>query len=144
VTDFELEDDEYHLFFEDPKYNGLEVVMADMSLEDALELDEARFAVPETIADIKKQARTLAELIGERLVSWNLTKKGVAVPADAKGLLQQKRGFLDAVVGAYVQALRGVPAPLALGSSDTGSSSNDGSPSDQVPPIPMEPLSEPQ
>lgn len=143
MADFELEDDEYHLFFEDPKYAGFEVVVEGISLEETLELDRIRFAKVETLEAMEKRLRALADFIGERLVSWNLTKKGIPVPCDAKGLLQQKRrGFLDAVVNAYVDALRGVPAPLGLSSSDTEGSSSSTSGSEATLSIPMEPLSE--
>jgi hypothetical protein len=143
MADFELEEDEYHLFFEDPKYDGFEVVAEGATLEECLEFDRIRRTVATTDEEAEQRLRALADFIGERLLSWNLTKKGLPVPCDAKGLMQQRRrGFLGVVIEAYAQALSGVPAPLALGSSDTDESSSTISPSEAMLSIPMEPLSE--
>lgn len=144
---FELEETEYHLFFEDPKLEGLEVVMDRMALGATMEFDRVRFAAPDTLEGAHQQIGQLAEILGAHMVSWNYAKKGIPVSADAKGLLEVDERILYAVSRAYATAMREVPAPLALSSSDTGSSSKDGSDS---PPtdntglqIPMEPLDAP-
>jgi hypothetical protein len=147
VAGFELEATHYHLFFEDPKLHGLEVVMSRMSVDDSLALDRARFAKASTLEDLTKNTEDVTDIVGEHLVSWNLERGGLPVSCDAKGLRSHDGSLLDAIVDAYVQAVRGVPAPLALSSSDTGTSSSDGSASPTVSveqSIPMEPLSSPQ
>lgn len=142
---FELEEDEFHLFFEDPKYDGLVVVAEGATLEECFEFDRIRNAPAETDEAVEKQLRALADFIGARLISWNLAKKGVPVPCEAASLMQQRRrGFLGAVADAYAQALRGVPAPLGLSSSDTEASSSSTSGSEAtLLGLTTEPLSEP-
>lgn len=148
MAGFELEEDEYHLFFEDPKFDGLEVVMSPpASIQESLEFDKVRRARSRAVEpeDVEKALGRLAEMLGEHMLSWNLEKKGIPVSCDAKGLMSSDGRILVAIEGAYINAVSGVPAPLALSSADTGSSSSDGSPSpltaSGAPSIPMEPLS---
>lgn len=139
---FELEEDHFHLFFEDARFDGLEVVIARMSIRESLAFDKARFTAANTLEEVEARMEKLAKVLGEQLVSWNLAKRGRPVPCTAAGILAQDERILDAIIDAYIQAVRGVAAPLALSSSDTGSSSTDGSSSEGLLPIPMEPLSE--
>lgn len=142
---FELEEDEYHLFFEDPKFDRLEVVMSPpASIEESIAFDKARAARDRAtlVEDVEKSVRHLADMLGEHLISWNLQKKGIPVSCDAKGLMGSDGKILTAIEKAYIQAVIGVPAPLALNSDDTGPSSNDGSTPEGALSIPMEPLSE--
>lgn len=147
MSGFELEEDEYHLFFEDPKFDGLEVVMSPpASIEESLAIDKARRARDRAVEpeDTEKALQRLADKFGEHMISWNLTKKGIPVPCDAKGLMSSDFRIMLAIEKAYIDAVNGVPAPLAASSTDTGSSSNSGSPSPTAPEglsIPMEPLS---
>lgn len=141
---FELEETHYHLFFEDAKLSGLEVVMARMTIGETMEYDKVRFRTCTTLEEIHARIERLAEILGEHLVSWNLRKNGLPVSCDAKGLLAVDELVLDAMVPAYVMATREVPAPLALSSSGTEPASSTTSPSDQAPSIPMEPLSSDQ
>jgi hypothetical protein len=140
---FELEEDHYRLFFEDQKLNGLEVTMSRLgSVGESMQFDKVRFRDVTTLDEIHTRLEDLVEIVGAHLVSWNLTKKGIPVPCNAKGLTDADDRILDAVIPAWVMAMREVPAPLALSSTDTESSSNDGSPPGAPLSIPMEPLSE--
>lgn len=141
MTGFEIPEDEYHLFFEDEQYAGLEVVMSGMGVGEALHFDVVRFRKAPTVEDAEKDVTEVMKIVAEHLLSWNATRKGVPVPATQEGLLSLGSKFVNALIGAWVNAMTGVPAPLALGSSDTGSSSN--ATSETVPSIPMEPLSNP-
>lgn len=142
---FELEEDEYHLFFEDPKFNNLEVVMSPpASIAESIAFDKARAARDRAtdLDDVEKAVQLLADMLGEHLISWNLEKHGLPVSCDAKGLMGSDSRIMAAIERAYVQAVIGVPAPLALTSDATGPSSNDGSTPEGALSIPMEPLSE--
>ena len=136
MTDgFTFEDDEYRLFFEDERLAGLEVDMDTMSVLQALEFDRVRFREVHDDEEVTQRLQDLAEILAKHLVRWNLRdKRKRLVPLTAAGILSQPERLILALVAGYVQALRGVPAPLGRGS-------NDGPDSDQVPSIPMEPLS---
>lgn len=147
---FRPEPTHYRLFFEDQKYAGFEVTIARMTVGEALAFDETRATAATTSAELTGKMRQIAEQIAGHLVEWNLEDEhGAPVAPTADALLGLEEPLFDAVIDAYIQALKGVPAPLALGSSDTGSSSNTGSLSPTGTngaelSIPMEPLSSPQ
>lgn len=82
---------------------------------------DALDAVDETFADFAKH-----------LVSWNLTEKGVDVPATMEGIGGQDSRFILRLVGAWQQGMSGVDNPLPQSSSS-------GRPPDALS-IPMAPL----
>lgn len=144
---FRPEPTHYRLFFEDPAYADFEVTIARMTVGEALAFDEARNAPAATAAEVTAKLKAIAEQVADRLVSWNLEdEQGALVPATADALLGLEEPLFDAVIDAYIQALRGVPAPLGLGSSGTEPDSSTTSPSPAAGPaalsIPMEPLSD--
>lgn len=53
-------------------------------------------------------AASSMERFSKRLLSWNLTVKGVAVPATPEGLAQIDQGLARALQNAYVEAIIGV------------------------------------
>jgi hypothetical protein len=75
----------------------------------------------------------LVHQTAEALISWNLTKGGVDVPATYEGLAAQQGFIFWAIFNAWVEAITGVSVPLD-GGSTSGDSSLEAS-------IPMEPLS---
>jgi hypothetical protein len=126
---------EYRLFFEDDDLAGLEVTMSSMTILQVLAFDETRFRDAATPQEIRAKYEALADQLGEHLISWNLEDRaGIPVPADAKGILAQPERLMTVIVNAYVQALRGVPAPLEL-PSDGGQPSGP-----EALTLPMEPL----
>jgi len=126
---------EYRLFFEDDDLAGLEVTMSSMTILEVLAFDETRFQSADTVDELRTKYQAIADQLGEHLISWNLEdRSGLPVPADAKGILSQPERLITVIINAYVQALRGVPAPLEL-PSDGGQPSGP-----EVLELPMEPL----
>jgi hypothetical protein len=110
---FRLEPKQYNLVFEDPALDGLQVQLTGMSLGQALEFDTLRLAPWAGVEDNAKRARATAETIAAHLVGWNLVEQdGSPTPLTADGLLSHDGDVQRAIVTAYVQAVRGVPAPL--------------------------------
>lgn len=127
---FEVEDDVFTLAFTDPKWTGLEVRARGADMRTVLGL------VGLMNAEFSEQlARTseMVEVFASVLESWNVTRKGVPVPATKDGLLSQKPQFVIAVVTAWMDAVMGVSGPL-----DDGSSPGDGL---MEATLPMSPLS---
>ncbi|MER6235959.1 hypothetical protein ABT185_07765 [Streptomyces clavifer] len=74
--------------------------------------------------------------MGRALISWNLEDEdtGIPVPVTPEAVMAQDQDLMFALATAWVDALKGVPAPLET-------SSTDGQPSLEAS-LPMEPLSE--
>lgn len=107
------------LDFTDTAYAGLEVTMDAISVGDLLD-----------IADLAEQpsshtVRELFKRFAKALESWNVTKKGVPVPATYEGVLTQDAAFVSAIVKAWQQGMAQAPPPLPGGSSSGGSSAEE-------------------
>lgn len=127
---FEFEENVYTLEFQTPSHRGLEVRCTSAPIGQlrrlirmAVELQGAA-GVPEAKRKLTpEQAAALEGLIdgfAEALVSWNLEKKGVPVPATAEGLDAQPLEFFFPVVTAWFDAIGGVAEESDLG-KDLGS-----------------------
>lgn len=110
---FRLEDDQYNLTFEDPKFHGLEVQLTGMTMQEALNFDLARWAAWEGVERNAARVRAVAEIIVAHLVGWNLTEKdGSPTPQTADGLMSHPPKTQRAITDAYSNAVRGVSSPL--------------------------------
>jgi hypothetical protein len=115
----------FRLKFEDSELEGLEVMAGGTTTGEMLDLQDAE----------KGQVAFAIEMLGKRLISWNLEEEdGTPVPANADGLRSQDPDFVRAIIAAWTEAIGGVEAPLRAG-SDSGETSLAAS-------IPMEPLSQ--
>jgi hypothetical protein len=126
----------YLLKFEDPELAGLEVRARATSMDGIMDMA----ALAELGEDIgPEQIRALDPLF-ERFVEclehWNLEDGGQPVPMTKAGLLAQDLEFVLSLVGAWAEAVAGVPGPLGQ-KSNAGGLSLAGS-------IPMETLPESQ
>lgn len=142
----------YKLVFEDPKYDGLEVVMIastvgdvldDMmgglsgldiqALEDAAKRNDAS-TMAKHVALIVETATGAYETFVRHLVRWNIeTEDGVAVPATMEGVKTQDTDLIRDVMTAWRAATTEV-------SRNLGPASTDGKPSAEAL-LPMEPSS---
>lgn len=131
MSGFRMEPKQYNLIFEDPKFNGLEVSLTGMSMQQSLDFDTARFSPFTTVEENSKRARNISDIVVSHVVSWNLTEEdGSSTPQTADGLLSHDGEVQKAIVTAYAKAIRGVSAPLDSGSKN----------GDEVNSIPMETL----
>lgn len=126
----------YVLEFDDPDYEGLEIRMRGLTLNELFEFDrleEACAATPTDIAATEKAVRLRNELFAHKVIDWNLEEGGVAAPFTAEWLGTQDPGFVGRMLMAWRNAVAGVSSPLD-GSSTSGNLS-------LVEQIPMETLS---
>ncbi|GGU13294.1 hypothetical protein [Streptomyces violascens] len=114
---FQFKAPRINLAFEpDHDYHGLEVTLRKLNLQEFLDING--------IGDVEDmhaghQLRTM----GEKLLSWNLEDEdGQPVPATVDGVLRQDKDLMIAICSAWLDALRGVSAPLEQSSPDTGPS----------------------
>lgn len=118
MSGFRLEPKQYNLFFEDPKFDGLEVQLTGMSMQQVMDFDLQRFGTLTDPEKVVTRSAGTAEMLARHLVGWNLTEAdGSPTPLTAAGLLSHDQEVLQAITTAYVQALRGVSAPLGSGST---------------------------
>lgn len=110
------------------EYHGCEVVLRKLKLGEYLDIVGIN---PESGAThIGDQLRKMAD----KLISWNLEdESGVPVPTTPEAVLEQDKDLMLAVLGAWLDGINGVSAPLEQ-PSDDGEPSPEGS-------IPMAPLS---
>jgi|SRR5882762_1121457 len=124
----------FHLSFEDPEMEGLEITAGSTSMRGLLEL--TKFMQKGMTAD-DVNAGMLDPIVDQfigALQSWNLEDDGQPVPTTKDALLDQDNDFVLGVIAAWMDAVGGVPAPLEQ-------TSNDGEPS-VLSSIPMETMSE--
>ena len=101
-----------HITFDGTDYDGAEIwVKLNVSFAHYLSLREA--------AEGDDQAK-MAELFGgEVLMQWNLEyATGEPVPADGKGMLDIPLSLAMLIVSHWIEAVSGVPTPLAETSAD--------------------------
>ena len=124
------------LKFDDPEFEGLEVLIRRPTIEQALAVADAQDALGEDASHAEK-LRPVAELLCSLLIGWNLENDGQQVGHTADALLAQDAPVVTAIISAWEEHAMGrVSGPLV-------ESSNDGEPS-LVASLPMEPLSENQ
>lgn len=136
---FTIDPDHFKLKFPDERYarpadgDPIEVVLEELSIGEMLEFDEIRTQPVASVADGKRHQQQVAEFIAEHLVSWNLVRKGEALPQNAAGVRMLPSRMLTAIINAWIQANVGISGPLETG-SPSGEPFPEGS-------LPMEPLS---
>lgn len=114
------------------KYHGVEAIVGGMAIgeymaatgQDGSEGDDAA-------ASMKR--------FGDRLISWNLTVGGEALPADGDGMARADQALIRALQTAYVQMIVG-----GVHDADPLSDSSTSGENSPAPEIPMAPLSESQ
>jgi hypothetical protein len=126
---FELNSPEYRLTFEGTDLDGLIVQVQSVSVGTMLDLIELADADTRKAADIAHMFDTL----GDALVSWNLERKGVPVPADRTGVRSLGAPEAMTLIKAWSSVMQDVPGPLDQRSTGGGPSA--------VLSMPMEPLS---
>jgi hypothetical protein len=100
----------YRLVFEDPEYNGLEVVTYAGTV--AQYLDIAKLAdidlTPPYTSDLLEPVYPLFDAFDSVLVKWNIEQpKGKKVPATAAGLKSLELPLAMAIVNAWMTAVAG-------------------------------------
>ena len=122
---FEFEENIYTLDFKTQSHQGLEVRCTSVPIGQlrrlirmAVDLQGAADQPASKRKLTPEQAETLNGLINgfaEALVSWNLEKKGVPVPATAEGLDAQPLEFFFPVLMAWFDVIGGVAEDSDLG-----------------------------
>lgn len=120
------------------RLDGLEVKIASMSMGERFEYDRMRLAPVSTVEQIFAKNRAVAEKLADRIISWNVLdpKTGQPVPPTLDGLLAQEEYVVNAISGAWHDALVG-RSPLAETPTD-GASPPDST--DLMNSIPVQPL----
>lgn len=141
---FEFEETHYKLKFADGALEGLEVVCGDLSagelasmmrLASGLEdLDNVDALTPDLAVKFSDGLDQLFKVIGDGIISWNVERRGVALPPDEEGVRQVPFNRALGIFHAWLEAAGGVDDPLDV-------ASNGGPPSVAVS-LPMAPLSE--
>lgn len=123
----------YKLKFEDPQYNGLEVIAKSLPLGDFLEFNKMSAEVTVENAnspEMVKKSGMMFTLFAANLVSWNLEdENGKPVPSTYKGVVSQEMGFILDIIKAWMDAVADVPKHSKNGSNSGGTS--------RVPSLPM-------
>eukprot|EP00919_Chromeraceae_sp_WS-2016_P022257 GHVR01052935.1.p1 GENE.GHVR01052935.1~~GHVR01052935.1.p1 ORF type:complete len:142 (-),score=25.71 GHVR01052935.1:142-567(-) len=116
----------YKLLFEEPEWEGIEIVMGPMPIADMIAMVDA---IPEGGFDPSKGLELLGELdtglifkmfdmVVENMISWNVERDGEPVVVNAKVLQSLGFDFTTTVLGAWQDAAATVPAPLPDASSN--------------------------
>ena len=111
-----------------------QVVMARMSIGEAMRFDELREAETKNNAESRQQIRDVAQFVASRIVSWNFVyPDGSPRPTDTEGVLSLADRLLGQIIDAWLNAARDVPVELG----------KDSTPGENFPEssIPMETLS---
>jgi hypothetical protein len=93
-------DTEYKLQFQDPKFEGLEVVAGSLSVDQFLEMVEAAATATTDMTSAGK----LFQMFAGSLVSWNVENSHGPVPATYEGIRSQKLDFILEIVMAWQEA----------------------------------------
>ena len=117
---FEPEATHYRLKFADGAMASLEVTAESLSVDEFLRVSElaaaATAGAQEITGDMAKNATQLLDAFAANLVSWNVTRKGEAVPATRAGVGSLKFDFVLKVIMAWMEAIASVDTPLPVGS----------------------------
>lgn len=110
------------LIFDDPEMDGLEVRARRYTIGRYVDFVAAS-GTPLNGSDAEKNRRTLAEILAEAIIGWNLEDDAdQPVPATTEGILDQDFRFLVGLTEGMLAANKGVPDPLGERSSDGGRS----------------------
>lgn len=90
----------FELSFTDGRFAGLQVVCGAASVA---QIDAIAEMEPE--GDKRIYLRQLCAAFAEALVSWNVERRGVAVPATLDGLLHQDINLVTAIVDTWLDAV---------------------------------------
>lgn len=122
---FEFEENVYNLTFQTPTHRGLQVRALSVSIAEfrrlvrlAVELQDGDGKPKDARNFTREQIEALDGLIGgfsNALVSWNLKRKGVPVPATPDGLGTMPFEFLFPVIQEWFTAIGGVDEESPLG-----------------------------
>lgn len=107
-------------FDEKTRWNGLIVKMESAPigvLFDAARLGEQIRAEANQMKQLSL-VETLLNAIGGCLVSWNVERKGIAVPATLEGLRGQPLDMVLEIVQSWTKAVAEVPVPLVRPSTN--------------------------
>jgi hypothetical protein len=118
---FEPEETLYRLTFEDPGLAGLEVMVREPDLDQLLTMMGLAESVdPQAKGMPPRQVLALFETFAGLLDSWNVTRKGVPVPADFDGVKTQNPKLIMAIVKALGEAFTAPDPTSAPPSADGG------------------------
>lgn len=112
-------------FPEGSKYHGLEVTVDEAPVGLLLEIMENYSKLSGETVDMAVAAKVLPPLLksfASVLESWNVTRKGKAVPATLEGLKSLGQEFVLTVVGAWLTGSTSVDDDLGKGSASGGTS----------------------
>lgn len=108
---FVYDDDQYRLRFEDPRFDGLEVLMSSLTIGQITDLTKLTAA-----AESKDEKEAVAafdqlvSMLAAGLVSWNLERPaGTPVPATEEGIRRQPIRLVLSIVWAWMEGVGGVP-----------------------------------
>lgn len=110
---FEVPETLIGLDFSDTPYKGLEVTVEAGSIGEYLDMDDLAAQ-----GENRQMLRRFAAL----LHSWNLTRKGVPVPATYEGLLTLEPAFSEMITVVWQKNVTSAPPPLQNGSASGASS----------------------
>lgn len=123
----------YHLIFEDPDFEGLEVVTKRISVDGLLGFIEMFEEFQETDRAKLTEAAVVAKLTGifarfvKVLVRWNVEDDdGQPVPPTVEGLQSLDIDFVMAVIESWITGMVQAPPPLP-GTSPSGATSPEAS-----------------
>jgi hypothetical protein len=117
---FEAPETLFRLKFEDPDMAGLEVTVHEPTIDDLMAMSgiDAAGAKKMDPAAVKTMFKAFADLLD----SWNLTRKGVPVPATLEGVTSQSPGFMMKVIAAMDKTII-QPDPTSSSGSSAGETS---------------------
>jgi hypothetical protein len=124
----------YRLQFEDPEFDGLEVMVRSLPVGEFLALGRLQGAIDKDDPDIN-EVEKLFKVFADKLVGWNLEDQaGTKVAANLNGLKSQDLDFVLAIIGAWVNAMGGVSPELGKGSTSGANSLVAGIPTEALSP----------
>lgn len=106
----------YRLTFADPDMDGLEIVTRSTSIGAMLTLagmSELRAARGRFTGDLVGKLREVLGVFADAIVSWNLRDESGPVSATVDAFMGLDIDFTLAIIGAWMEAIGGVPGPLA-------------------------------
>jgi hypothetical protein len=102
----------YDLHFEGREYEGLRVSMRGLALGNYLEIQRITSVKEENTEDTEK----MISIFLDSIVSWNLeemTEDGIkTLPMTREGVDRLDTDFVMTIIGSWLTAMAGVPAPL--------------------------------
>jgi hypothetical protein len=100
---------------ENSRWHGLEVRLRGMDIEELKRISEIQTRNDGEATDLNR-ADPVLDILGNALLSWNLTDEGAPIPVSE--FRKEDLVMLMAIVSAWTEAAGDVPAPLPKASSD--------------------------